>query len=77
MPRIRCLYADCTFIENGYCDAASIQIDPDIGCTTYAPLGEAKLDNDWDDEEDDLEDWDTENDEDTEGEDDDNWLDDI
>lgn len=35
MPRIRCLYEDCVFLEKGFCSAASIELDPEDGCLTY------------------------------------------
>ncbi len=63
MPRIRCLYVDCTFLDGGYCSAANVQFDPDMGCTTYAPLGESDImDDEWEDniEEDTYDDWETE-----------------
>lgn len=66
MPRIRCHYMDCIFIDEGYCSATAVDLDPDTGCTTYSPT-EADIEN-WD--EDDLDDWDSEGEE-----DDDLWLD--
>ena len=69
MPRIRCHYMDCIFIDEGYCSAAAIEIDPDTGCATYSP-SEDDAESDWD--EDELEDWESEG----EDEDDDLWLDD-
>jgi hypothetical protein len=53
---------DCVFIENGYCSAAAVEIDPDTGCATYSP-SEDDLDEDWDDE---LEGWEELEDEDDE-----------
>lgn len=73
MPRIRCQYLDCVFLDEGFCSAASVEIDPDSGCGTYSPNTEAKPEEDWD-EEDELEEWD-EMDLD-EDEDDDSWMDD-
>jgi len=29
MPRIRCHYVDCVFLEGGYCGATAVEIDPD------------------------------------------------
>jgi hypothetical protein len=61
MPRIRCLYTDCNFLDNTYCTAISVEIDPDMGCATYTPLGETDaLSNAWGDDDDDFDDWDTE-----------------
>ena len=37
MARIRCHYADCVFLDEGYCSAAAIELDPDTGCATYTP----------------------------------------
>ena len=69
MPRIRCHYMDCVFIDEGYCSAAAVEIDPDTGCATYSPSEDSDIDDDWEDEE--LEEWD-------EGgeEDDDLWIED-
>lgn len=58
MPRIRCYYIDCIFIDEGYCSAAAVELDPDTGCATYAPSKDDM--NNW--EEDDLEDWESEGD---------------
>lgn len=35
MPRIRCLYEDCTFLSKGFCVATSVELDPEDGCLTY------------------------------------------
>ena len=37
MPRIKCHYIDCVFVDEGYCSAALVEIDPDTGCDTYSP----------------------------------------
>ncbi|MBE9479661.1 MAG: hypothetical protein IMY80_06810 [Chloroflexi bacterium] len=50
MPRIRCHYIDCVYLEDGFCGKASVEIDPDEGCRTYKRLGELPDDEDWDDE---------------------------
>ncbi len=70
MPRIRCHYLDCVFLDDGYCGAAAVEIDPDTGCATYSPNEEAVKDEDWEEEE--LEEWEEEE---VEEEDDDLWLD--
>ena len=78
MPRIRCLYVDCNFLDAGYCGAPSVEFDPDLGCTTFVPIGDEDVlaGDDWANEEDDYENWDTEDldlgDEDF-GEDEDDW----
>lgn len=52
MPRIKCHYADCVFLDEGYCSAAAVEMDPDTGCVTYSPAdGAAKDDDDWDEDE--------------------------
>ncbi len=55
MPRIKCHYIDCVFLDEGYCSAAAIELDPDTGCATYSPSDEALAEEDWDEEE---EEWD-------------------
>lgn len=42
MPRIRCRYEDCVFLESGYCTADRIELDPETGCLTYQPAEEAE-----------------------------------
>jgi hypothetical protein len=68
MPRIRCHYIDCVFLDDGYCGAAAVELDPDTGCATYSPNEEAAEEKDWGDEE--VEEWDEE---DSEEEDDELW----
>ena len=58
MPRIRCHYFDCIFLDDDYCSAASVEVDPDMGCITYKRSSEVEGDDDWDeDESSELEDW--------------------
>ena len=40
MPRIRCHYEDCVFLEDKYCGAAQVELDPDTGCMTYSLIDE-------------------------------------
>jgi hypothetical protein len=71
MPRIRCHYNDCVFIDDGYCSAAAVEIDPDTGCATYSPADGVPADEEkWDEEE--LEEWEEE---DVDEDDDDLWAD--
>lgn len=70
MPRIKCHYIDCVFLDEGYCSAAAIELDPDTGCATYSPSDEALAEEDWDEEE---EEWE---DEESDDEDDELWDDD-
>jgi hypothetical protein len=65
MPRIRCHYSDCVFLDESYCSAAAVEIDPDTGCMTYAPNEEAVVsEEDWEDEEEEWEEEDLEEDDD-------------
>jgi hypothetical protein len=71
MPRIRCHYIDCVFVDDGYCSAAAVEIDPDVGCMTFSRADDGETEEDWDEEEE-TEEWeDTEEDE----EEEDIWLD--
>lgn len=63
MPRIRCHYMDCVFLDDGYCSAAAVEIDPDTGCATYSPADEASAKDDWDEEEE-MDEWEDEEEED-------------
>lgn len=61
MPRIRCHYIDCNFLDNAYCTALTVELDPELGCATYVPLGEADvLAEEWEEDEDSYDDWDAE-----------------
>ncbi len=51
MPRIRCRYVDCVFLEDGYCGAAAVEIDPDEGCLTYSRIEDVPTQETWDEEE--------------------------
>jgi len=72
MPRIRCHYLECVFLDEGYCGAAAIEIDSDVGCMTYSRADDVEVEEEWEDEEEDLEEWD---DLEEEEEDDELWLD--
>lgn len=50
MPRIKCHYVDCIFVDEGFCSAAAVEIDPDSGCNTYSPSDEVEEDE-WEEEE--------------------------
>lgn len=56
MPRIRCKYTDCIFLDDGYCSAAAVELDPDTGCATYSPSENASEDEDWNEDEE-LDEW--------------------
>lgn len=70
MPRIRCHFTDCVFLDDGYCSAASVEFDPETGCVTYNPIDGTKDDDLLDEEE--LDELDEEDLDDT----DDDWADD-
>ncbi len=58
MPRIRCHYVDCVFLDDGYCGAAAIEIDPEIGCMTFSRADDTEAEEEWeDDEELEVEEW--------------------
>jgi hypothetical protein len=73
MPRIRCHYLDCVFLDDGYCSAAAVEIDPDAGCTTFSPTTESSAEDTWEEEEEEgLEEWEELE---TEEEEEDAWVD--
>jgi hypothetical protein len=60
------------FLDDGYCGAAAIEIDPDVGCMTYSRADDLEVEEEWDgEEEEELEEW-----EELEGEDEEDelWL---
>jgi hypothetical protein len=57
MPRIRCHYIDCVFLDDGYCGAAAVEFDPDVGCMTYSRADDLGVEKEWEEEED-LDEWD-------------------
>ena len=70
MPRIKCHYVDCVFLDDGYCSAAAIELDPDTGCATYSPSEDAGAEEEFD--EDEVEEWEEDDGE----EEDEEWSDD-
>ena len=56
MPRIRCHYTDCVFLDESYCSAAAVELDPDTGCATYSPSEGTPSEEEWEEEEE-LEEW--------------------
>ena len=57
MPRIRCHYTDCIFLDEGYCGAAAVELDPDVGCMTLSRSEDTQAEGEWEEDEEDLEDW--------------------
>jgi hypothetical protein len=61
------------FLDDGYCGAAAIEVDPDVGCMTYSRANDLDVEDEAWEEEEDAEEWEeAELDE----EDDEMWLDD-
>ncbi len=50
MPRIRCRYMDCIFLDDGYCGAMAVEFDPDEGCLTFTRIDDVATGEDWDEE---------------------------
>lgn len=50
MPRIRCHYANCVYLEAGFCGATSVEIDPDEGCMTFTHVADVSPDEAWSEE---------------------------
>ena len=57
MPRIRCHYTDCIFLDEGYCGAAAVELDPDVGCMTFSRSEDTQVESEWEEDEEDIEDW--------------------
>lgn len=77
MPKVKCRYYDCVYLEDSYCGAVAIEIDPEEGCLTYARIEDVEDDDDWDDDEEIDELWDEEEDEDADlFLEDDDWIED-
>jgi hypothetical protein len=66
MPRIKCHYLDCAFLDEGICSAGMVELDPDTGCKTYSANAESATEDDWETDEDELEEWEELDDEDDE-----------
>jgi len=59
------------FVDDGYCGAAAVEFDPDVGCMTYSRATDLSEDE-WENEDKELEEWEVDELED----DDEIWLDD-
>jgi hypothetical protein len=56
MPRIRCRYEECIFLDGGFCTAERIELDPEMGCLTFQQADEAVEEEvAWEEEEEELE----------------------
>lgn len=51
MPPIRCHYMDCVFLDEGFCGATAIELDPEDGCLTYERGEIESPDAVWEDDE--------------------------
>lgn len=53
MPKIHCRFVDCVFLEEGFCGAEIVEIDPDESCLTYTSIDDIAMvdDEDWEEEE--------------------------
>jgi len=61
-------------LDDGYCGAAAIEIDPDMGCMTYKRSADIEEDGTWEaDETEEIDEWDEME---IEDEEDDLWIDD-
>lgn len=65
MPRIRCRYVDCVYLEAGLCGADQVDLDPELGCLTFTQEEEdlpIEKEEEWEEEEaleeEEEEDWD-------------------
>jgi len=79
MPRIRCRYEDCVYLEEGYCSTNEIELDPEMGCLTYTRYDELPVDEEAEWQEEDLfdeEEWEEEDEDLYEDEDEDEEWDD-
>lgn len=72
MPRIRCHYIECVFLDDGYCGAAAVEFDPDAGCMTFSRANDLDVEQEWEAEEEEVDDWEEM---DIDEEDDEIWLD--
>ena len=68
MPRIRCSYFNCLYLDDDICTASAVEIDPDLGCATYAQSEEDVQKEGEDYEDRDTEDLDVDMDDNEEGE---------
>jgi hypothetical protein len=43
MPRIRCNYEGCIYLEGNFCTAAEIELDQELGCLTFSQVEEEEI----------------------------------
>lgn len=89
MPRIRCHYDDCVFLDAGFCSTERIELDPEMGCLTYQQADEAEpvaaaweaeeeeeveeVEDVFDEEDDEEVEWEDDEDDDEDDDDEDEW----
>lgn len=39
MPRIRCHYENCRYLDADFCSAPGVELDPFDGCNTFIEIG--------------------------------------
>jgi hypothetical protein len=61
------------FLDDGYCGAAAIELDPDVGCMTFSRADDLDSENEWEEEEEESDEWEEM---DLDEEDEELWLDD-
>lgn len=51
MPRIRCAYQECVYLEGEFCGAEQIVLDPEEGCLTFTQIEDLALeDENWEED---------------------------
>lgn len=83
MPRIRCHYDECIFLDAGFCTAERIELDPEMGCLTFQQADEVEVveaeyeeeeeEDVLDEEEEEEVEWDEDEDDEDEDDDEDEW----
>ena len=43
MPRIRCNYEGCIYLEGNFCTAGEIELDQELGCLTFSQVEEEEI----------------------------------
>jgi len=62
-------------LDDGYCGAAAVEVDPDMGCMTYSRADDAEVEAEWDEEEEEMEEMEEWEEIDVDDEDEDLWID--
>jgi hypothetical protein len=45
------------FLDDGYCGAAAIELDPDVGCMTFSRADDLEVGDEWEEEEEESDEW--------------------